>query len=574
MFHNLRPYRPLLSACVLVSGLAPQGLLAQEPDAPKAPFVDVTDRTGIVWKHETGAFGQLWLPETLGSGVIVLDADGNDLPDLLFVNGRNFPGRPGPAATPALYLNRGNLRFEDATGAAGLDFSAYCLGGAAADYDNDGRQDLYLSCLGQDFLLHNEGGRFADVSRQAGLSQVYELGASAAFFDADRDGHLDVFATRYVDWTPDNDKFCSSDGKTKAYCVPTIYKSVTSRYYRNRGDGTFEEQTSRAGLANRSKALGVMPLDVDADGWTDLAVASDTEPNLLFHNKGNGTFEEIGLSSGLAFSMDGQTRGGMGIDAGDYNRTGRPSVAITYFSSEMTGFYRNEGNLFFLDIAPGAEIGRKTRPFVGWGCFFFDYDLDGWLDLLVANGHLDDTREKSALPEPHAQPTLLFRNQGNGKFLEVGAGSDLARPMVARGAAFADLDGDGDLDLVLTANGGSPKVFENRGAHGNWLRLALKGNSSNRDALGAAIKITVKGAAQTWQVHSGGSYLSQSQVEPTFGLGPDRIVDEIEIRWPSGTTQRLTGVPANQRLKVVEPPAAAPRKEPEPGRQPSRGESK
>ena len=562
MPHKMQFSLAVLAACWLFDlGMASEDVRAQSVGSSKPHFVDVTERTGIVWKHETGAFGQRWLPETLGPGVIVLDANGDDMPDLLFVNGRNFPDRPGPAATPALYLNRGNLRFEDATHPAGLDFSVYCLGGAAADYDNDGRTDVFFSCLGQDHLLHNEGGRFTDVSHKAGLSQAYELGASATFWDADRDGYLDIFVTRYVDWTPETDKFCSMDGKTKSYCVPTVYKRVFNRYYRNLGNGTFEDQTSKAGLANPSKGLGVVPLDIDSDGWPDLAVASDTQPNLLFHNRGNGTFEEMGLSSGLAYSMDGQVRGGMGIDAGDYNRTGRPSMAITYFTAEMTGFYRNEGNLFFLDIAPGAEIGRKTRPYVGWGCFFFDYDLDGWLDLLVANGHLDDSRSKLYPPEPYAQPALLFRNQGNSEFVESGAGTDLAAPIVARGAAFADLDGDGDLDLVLTANGGSPKVLENRGTPGNWLRLALQGKASNRDGLGAWIKVTTKGGTQTWYVHSGGSYLSQSQIEPTFGLGDARIVDEVVVQWPSGTTQRLTNVTANQRLKVVEPDAA-PRKAP------------
>jgi hypothetical protein len=551
---------PLFAAALLFGfGTATDSAPRQAADSYTAHFVDVTARTGIVWKHETGAFGQRWLPETLGPGVIVLDANGDGLPDLLFVNGRNFPDRQGTAATPALYLNRGNLRFEDATRQAGLDFSAYCLGGAAADIDNDGLPDVYLSCLGQDHLLHNDGGRFTDISRKAGLSDSFELGASAAFFDADRDGHIDIFVTRYTDWTPATDKFCSNDGKTKSYCVPIVYKAVANHYYHNRGDGTFEDWTAKAGLANPSKALGVVPLDIDGDGWPDLVVASDTQPNLLFHNKGNGTFEEIGLSSGVAFSMDGQTRGGMGIDAGDFNHSGRPSLAITYFSFEMTGFYRNEGNLFFLDIAPGSEIGRKTRPYVGWGCFFFDYDLDGWLDLLVANGHLDDTREKSALPQSYAQPTLLFHNQGSGVFAEAGADGDLARPMVARGAVFADLDGDGDLDVVLTANGGSPRILENTGTHGNWLRLGLQGTVSNRDALGATVKVTVHGVTQTWYVHSGGSYLSQSQVEPTFGLGSAQAVDEIVILWPSGTRQRLTGVTVNQRLKVVEP-AAEPQK--------------
>jgi hypothetical protein len=544
----------LLGACLLAAGL-PARAPATAPSPPR--FFDVTAQSGVTWKHNNGAFGKRWLPETLGPGVVIFDANGDGLPDLLFVNGSNFPGEPGRPGTPALYLNQGGMRFKDVTHEWGLDINAYCLGGAAADIDNDGRPDLYLSCLGQDHLLHNEGNRFVDITRRAGLSQSYELGASVAFFDADRDGFLDIYVTRYTQWTPQTDLFCSADGQTKSYCTPADYQGTSGHYYHNRGDGTFEDWTRKAGLYSAAgKQLGVVPLDFDGDGWPDLAVAVDTSPNLLFHNRGDGTFEEVGMLSGVALSLDGNTRGGMGIDAGDYNHTGRPSLLITFYALEMTSLYRNEGRSFFLDLGAGSEIGRKTAERVGWGCFFFDYDLDGWLDVLIVNGHLDPDLPKALGARlTYAQAPQLFHNLGTGEFADVtaSAGGDLARPLVARGAAFADLDGDGDLDLVLTTNGGPARIFENRGRHGNWLRLALEGTRSNRDGLGATVKVRSGGMWQSWYVHSGGSYLSQSQVEPTFGLGTATAADEVVIQWPSGSVQRLTGVAANQRLKVREP---------------------
>ncbi|MES1242000.1 MAG: CRTAC1 family protein [Acidobacteriota bacterium] len=529
---------------------------APSQETPAARFFDVTEAAGIAWTHNNGAFGQRWLPETLGPGVIVLDANGDQRPDLLFINGRSFPGKPGKETTPALYLNLGGLKFKEATQEAGLAFSSYCLGGSAADVDNDGDPDVYLSCVGQDHLLRNDGGRFTDVSQQAGLTRDYELGASAAFFDADRDGWVDLYVARYVRWTPETDQFCAFYGKAKSYCTPIVYQGAASRFYRNRGNGTFEDRTRAAGLyLPEAKALGVVPVDVDGDLWTDLAVTCDTCPNLLFRNKGDGTFEDIGLTSGLALSVTGQARGGMGIDAGDYDHSGRPGLVATYFSREMTGLYHNEGDRFFLDEGPNSEVGRNTLTTLGWGAFFFDFDLDGWLDLLIANGHLDEQVETVQQLVKYAEPQQLFRNQGKGRFQEVTGtiGGDLARPLVARGAAFADLDGDGDPDLVLTTSAGPAKVFENRGPHGNWLRVALQGGKSNRDGLGAAISVTAGGMTQTWQVRAGGSYLSQSEIAPTFGLGAAGTVDTVTVRWPSGTVQTLNGVTINQVLKVVEP---------------------
>jgi enediyne biosynthesis protein E4 len=531
-------------------------------------YVEVAEAAGLRFTHNTGAFGQKWLPETIGPGVVVFDANGDDRPDVLFVNGRSFPGKPGEATTHKLFLNAGGvggMKFEDKTVGSGLDISAYCLGGVAADLDNDGDEDVYLSCLGQDLLFKNDGGRFTDVSRQAGLTADYEFGASAVLFDADRDGLLDVYVTRYVKWTPENDSFCSVDGKVKAYCTPQTYPGVASRFYRNKGGLVFEEKTKEAGLYQAgAKSMGVAMLDVDSDGWTDLAVANDTTPNFLFRNKGQGVFEEVGLMAGMAVNESGGARGGMGIDAGDYDRSGRPSLAVTYFANEMKGLYRNEGGQLFTDVAPMMPLGRSTLLYVAWGTFFFDYDLDGWLDLLIANGHLDQEWEKIATRVSFAQPQQLFRNQGNGSLVEALAtdAGDLAKPLVARGAAFADFDGDGDLDLVVTANGGAARLYENRGPHGHWLRLGLVGAKSNRDGIGARIEVTVKGAVQTWFVHTGGSYLSQPQVEPTFGLGDAAAADKVVIRWPSGAVQTLTNVKADQRIEVKEkddsPPAATP----------------
>ncbi len=548
MSHPAKLPPALLVAAALLSAAA----TAQET----GHFVDVTAASGIAFSHETGAFGQKWLPETMGAGVVVFDYNGDDRQDLLFLNGRAFPGKKGKAATQALYRNRGGLKFTDATREAGLGISAYCLAGAAGDLDNDGDADLYLSCLGTDILLRNDEGRFSDVSESAGLSRDYEFGASVALFDADRDGNLDILATRYVTWTPETDIRCSLDGVAKSYCTPESYPGASPRFYRNRGDGTFEDRTKAAGVhAPNAKSLGAAVLDLDGDGWLDVAVANDTQPNLLLRNQGDGTFEEIGVLSGMAFSETGVARGGMGIDAADYDRSGRPSLVIGNFANEMTALYRNEGNFLFVDVAPPARIGRPTLLSLTFAAFFFDYDLDGWLDLLFANGHLDPEIENVQPNVRYAQPAQLFRNTGGGRFEEVTAtaGGDLATPRVARGAAWGDLDGDGDPDLVLTTNGGPPAILENRAGSGRWLGVDLEGTLSNRDGVGSVVEIESGGVKQSWLVRTGGSYMSQSQLYPTFGLGQADKVEAVVVRWPSGAVQRRADVAADQRIRLVEP---------------------
>ena len=521
-------------------------------------FVETTTVAGIDFVHNTGAFGEKWLPETMGSGVVVLDYNGDGRPDLFFVNGTRFEGKPGRATTQRLYRNDGGLRFTDATAEAGLALEAYCMGGAAGDVDNDGDADLYLSCVGTDRLLVNEGGRFTDRSREAGLAQAYEFGASVALLDADKDGWLDVFAARYVTWTPETDLFCTLDGKNKAYCTPESYQGASPRFYRNRGDGTFEDVTAAAGIHKPdAKSLGVAVLDLDDDAWLDLAVANDTQPNLLYHNRGDGTFEESGVISGMAFSETGVARGGMGIDAADFDGSGRQSLVIGNFANEMVALYKNEGNLLFVDVAPSAQIGRPTLLSLTFAAFFFDYDLDGHLDMLAANGHLDPEIEAVQPNVRFEQPTQLFRNTGAGRFEEVTstAGGDLAEPRVARGAAWADLDGDGDQDAVLTTNGGPAMLFENQGdAHGHWLQVDLRGTKSNRDGLGATVELTAGGRTQSWLVRTGSSYLSQSQTSPVFGLGTTTKIDKLVVRWPSGTVQTVPPPDTvDRRIEVVEP---------------------
>lgn len=521
---------------------------------PGFRLVDVTREARITYTHNTGAFGKKYLPETLGPGCAFLDYDNDGWQDILLVNGTDFPGQRRQAGTGlSLYKNNRDGTFRDVTRQAGLNVPMYGLGVAVGDFDNDGFPDLFITCLGQSRLFRNTGrGSFEDVTQKAGLGDRAALSTSAVWLDYDRDGLLDLFVCNYVKWTPDQDVFCSIDGKQKSYCTPEAYRGATCWLFRNKGDGRFEDVTANCGIFDTSsKSLGVTAFDYDNDGWPDLFVANDTQPNKLYRNLRNGKFQEVGVRAGVAFSEDGKARAGMGVDAADLDNTGIPSLVVTNFHNEMLGLYKPAGGGSFSDMAPGSELGRATRRSLGFGCFFFDADLDGALDLLVVNGHIDP----SARNTPYAQPPHLFLNGGGaGKFRDVAphAGSDFARPKVGRGAAFGDFDNDGDLDILLTTNGGAAYLYRNDLTNGHRsIRFRLRGTKCNRDAIGATVRIFTGGSSSSRTVKSGGSYLSQSELPVTFGLGRRDAVDRVVITWPSGRVEEHKGVKAG-RYECVE----------------------
>jgi hypothetical protein len=532
------PERPgmTIAIAVLIIGSGVGLVAAAGSLAPT--FTDVTTSAGIRFRHESGAFGKKYLPETMGAGVAFVDLDEDGRPDLLFVNSKRWPGRPGTRALPGFYRNNGDGTFTEATRGSGLDVEMYGLGVTAADYDNDGRVDVYLTGLGGNRLFRNlGGGRFADMTAKAGVGGG-GFGTSAAFFDFDKDGKLDLFVCNYVEWSIEKDLFCTLDGTRKSYCTPESYKGQSPALYRNRGDGTFEDVTAKAGMRDpTSKALGVAVLDYDDDSWPDLFVANDTQPNKLYRNKRDGTFADVGMAAGVAFSEAGVARAGMGVDAADYDDSGRPSLVIGNFSNEMMALYHNEGTGLFIDEAPTTSIGQATLLSLSFSCFFFDYDLDGRPDIFAANGHVSDDIQAVQTRVRYAQPPHLFRNLGNKRFetLDAAAGPDFAKPMVGRGAAYADYDGDGDLDVVITSNNGPARLLRNEGGNRNhYLRVRTVGTTSNRDGIGARVTVTVGGRRQWAVVKTGSSYCSQSELPLTFGLGPAAVPAKVEVRWPSG----------------------------------------
>jgi len=523
-------------------------------------FRDVTQQSGIHFTHNNGAFGKKFLPETLGPGVAFIDYDNDGWPDIFLVNGMDWPGHAQKHTTPKLYHNNHDGTFTDVTHKAGLDVEMYGMGAAVGDYDNDGFDDLFVTALGQSRLFHNNrNGTFTDVNQKAGFTGPHELSTSAAWVDYDKDGRLDLVVGNYVQWTQESDLYCTLDGKNKSYCTPESYKGTAARLWRNRGDGTFEDVTQKAGLGEpTSKTMGIAVLDYDNDGWPDLLFSNDTQPNKLYRNNGNGTFSEKGVIAGVAFSEDGVARAGMGVDAADYDHSGYPSVMITNFSNQMLSLYHNEGKGLFVDEAPQSAIGRATLLTLGFGCFFFDYDLDGWPDIFIANGHIDPEIQKVQTNVKYAMPPHLFRNLGKGKFEEVTSamGSAFIVPRVGRGAAYADINNDGRLDLLLATNGGPVFLFRNEteaGAAANRsLRIKLVGTKSNRDGIGAVARVTSGGDTQTQMLRSGSSYLSSSELVLTFGLGQHEKADSIEIRWPSGQVDHLAGVSTGQTIIVTE----------------------
>jgi enediyne biosynthesis protein E4 len=520
---------------------------------PGFRLVNVTAAAGIDFQHNSGAFDGKYLPETLGSGCAFLDYDGDGWLDILLVNGMDWPGHKKRHSTLRLYRNNRNGTFADVTERAGLATAEmYGMGVAVADYDNDGFPDILITAVGQNRLFKNTGkGTFADVTEKAGLGGRNSFSTSAMWFDFDRDGHLDLFVCNYVKWSPEHDIYCSVDGRRKSYCTPEAYHGSTCWLFRNRGDGTFEDVTAKSGIFDTtSKSLGVALIDYDRDGWPDILVANDTQPNKLYRNLRNGTFEDVAVRAGVAFSEDGKARAGMGVDVADYDNSGTPGIAITNFDNEMMALYQIQRGGAYADVSVKAGIGQASRNSLGFGCAFCDVNLDGWLDLVAANGHIDETA-RVLRNVGYAQPPHLFVNDGRGGFRDVAteAGSDFAAPKVARGIAYGDFDRDGDVDLLITTNRGPALLYRNDVTNRNRsVRLRLAGTKSNRDAIGAVVRLFTPDGTQSRTVKTGSSYLSQSELALTFGIGRREKADRIVIEWPSGVVEEHKNVAAGAHV--------------------------
>jgi hypothetical protein len=529
---------------------------AVRPSGP-VQFTDITERAGIRFKHNSGAFGKKYLPETMGSGVCFLDYDTDGWQDILLVNSMDWAEHKTGKSYPSLYHNNHDGTFTDSTREAGLAIELYGMGCAVGDFDNDGYPDIYITAVGSNHLFHNLGnGKFSDVTAKAGVSDP-GFSTSAVWFDYDNDGKLDLFVSHYVDWSVEKDQYCSLDGKKKSYCTPQAYKGQSSTLFHNQGNGVFENVTKRAGLYDpKSKSLGIALLDYDQDGWLDLFVANDTEPNKLYRNNHDGTFTDVAVLAGVALSETGRARAGMGVDVADYDGSGLQSLIIGNFTNESMSLYHNDGSGLFTDEAAGSGIGQMSIQSLTFGCFFFDYDLDGWPDIFAANGHVSDDISVVQPNVKYAQRPSVFRNTGKKKFEEVAGklGSALQKEIVGRGLAYADVDNDGDLDVVITENNGVARLLRNdNGNQNDTLRIKTVGVHANRDGIGAVVTVkTSKGGRMVQMVKSGSSYLSQSEIILTFGLGkpePGKTVT-VEIAWPGGKTESLTNVAANQLITV------------------------
>jgi len=537
---------------------APQAANRPAATVPTVKFTDVTAAAGLTFTHFNGAEGEKLLPETMGGGVAFLDFDNDGDQDLLFVNGAPWPWAKNPPAkqpTHSLYRNDGGGKFTDVTTGSGLDVTSYGMGVACGDYDNDGLVDVFITGVGGNRLFRNlGGGKFQDVTAAAGVGgDPAGWSSAAAFLDYDRDGDLDLYVANYVRWSRDIDFEVGFklDGVNRAYGPPMNFQGAFPQLYRNEGNGKFTDVSAAAGVQVKNpatgvpaaKSLGLAPVDVNDDGWMDLVVANDTVQNHVFTNRHDGTFAEVGALAGVAFDSYGNTRGAMGIDTARHRNDAALGIGIGNFANEMTALYVSQAGGGFADEAIPEGIGPASRLPLKFGLFFFDYDLDGWPDLLTANGHLEEEIAKIQQSQSYRQPAQLFWNAGAGPggFLLVGAdkaGADLFQPLVGRGSAYADLDGDGDLDLVITQAGGPPLLLRNDQSLGhNWIRLKLQGTKSNRDAIGAWAEVKAGGMTQRKQVMPTKSYLSQSELPLTFGLGQADKVESVTIHWPDGTKQ-------------------------------------
>lgn len=519
-------------------------------------FNNVAPKMGVTFKQENGASPEKPLPETMGSGAIIFDYDNDGRPDFFFVNGGSFVDQKVAAgARHRLYRNTGDGKFEDVTESSGIAISGFGMGGCAADYDNDGWSDLYVTAVGANRLYHNTGKNgFTDVTGAAGVA-AGRWSVSCAFADIDNDGDVDLYVTRYVDFADVNKKVCTLFREVRSYCHPNVYNSVPDILYRNNGDGTFTDVTRESGVYKAGNGLGVVFGDYDGDGWTDIYVANDATPNFLFHNKGKGVFEEVGFWAGTAVGLDGKALSGMGTDMGDINGDGLLDIVVTNLDGQTHSLYKNIGKGLFEDVTFASGVGEATLPYVGFGAVFLDYDNDGDLDLAVANGDVIDNVELLQGHRSYEQLNLLLRNDGTGRFTSVGpaSGPGFALKKASRALAVGDLDNDGDLDIVVSNVGDTADVLQNDGGNrGNSILVRTVGSGSNRDGIGARLKLSVGEKILVREVKAGSSYLAQNDVRVHFGLGNAPKADRLEISWPSGAVDTIEDIEARQILTVLE----------------------
>jgi enediyne biosynthesis protein E4 len=521
-------------------------------------FVEVTADAGITFRHVNASSGEKYYVETIGAGCAFLDYDNDGFLAIYLVNGAVLPGfRTEKPIIGALYKNKQDGTFIDVTSSAKVGAEGiYGMGVAAGDYDNDGNVDMYITGFGRGMLYHNQGhGTFVDVTESSHVLNQGKWGTSAAFLDYDRDGYLDLFVGNYVDFEPTRNIYCGDVKKGRhTYCHPIQYKGTASALYHNNRDGTFTDVSQNAGVANpEGKALGVVASDLDGDGWLDIVVANDGVANNLYHNNGDGTFKDVGPFSGAAYSADGMARAGMGVDAADFDHDGDPDILITNFSLEGAALYRNGSDNLFTDVTFQTGLREATFMFTGWGTKFLDYDNDGDLDVFIANGHPENSIHDLDRSLTYEQPKLLLENR-NGEFVDVSRNSARGLLQAAgRGAAFGDYDNDGDIDMLVANCNQQPNLLRNSGGGNNWVKLKLTGSKSNRDAVGAKIKMVAGNLVRTEEVKGGSSFLSAHDLRVNFGLGTRTQVDTFEIQWPSGTVQKLKGIKANQIVSVREP---------------------